>query len=379
MKKISYITGSRAEFGLMKQVLKEIKQSKDFELTIVATGMHLMPEFGYTLHEIQKENFNTKIINCKIKTDNKDGNAFYLGQLIIKLTEEFSINKPEIILINGDRVEAIAAALVGNYLMIPVAHVHGGDISSTIDEHIRHATTKLSHIHFAATKLSAERIFNLGEEKWRIHVIGSPGIYGISKEKLMEKNKLEYLYKININKPFLILLQHPVSLEIKNSEKQIENSLEVIKEFKIPTLVIYPNSDAGGRKIIQKIKEYENVPFIKIHKNINHLDFISLLSHAKIILGNSSSAIIEGSFFNLPAINIGSRQQNREKSSNVIDCTYEKKDIKKALKKALSNEFKDNLDKCKNTYFKKNTGKIILEVLKKTEINDFLLQKQLRN
>ena len=378
MRKILYISGARADYGLMRETLFAIKKHFKLEIEILAAGMHLMSEFGNTIKEIMGDGFKVHKINAVYEKDSKESMAEFVGETIQLLTREVKKIKPDIILLLGDRGEMLAGAVVGAYLTIPVAHIHGGDVSSTIDGIVRHALTKLSHIHFPATEKSAERIKKMGEESWRIFKVGAPGLDGILKEKLVSPAKIAGKYKLDLSKPVLLVLQHSVTAEIDNAEQQMGETMKAIKELGFQSIVIYPNADAGGRKIIRVIENYKKYPFIKIYKNIIHKDYLSLMNMADVLIGNSSSGIVEAASFGLPTVNIGTRQEDRERTCNVIDADYNKERIKWAVKKAIyDKKFRENAKNCKNPYGDGRTGKRIAEILSKIKIDGKLLNKQI--
>lgn len=372
-RKILYITGTRADYGLMHSVLEEINKDPDLELQIVATGMHLMEEFGFTFEEIKNDGFKTFKINDTFKADDKYSMSLFIGKFIEDLTEQIKIIKPDIILLLGDRGEMLAGAIVGTYLSIPIAHIHGGDVTSTVDEHARHAITKLAHIHFPATKKSANRIINMGEDKWRVHITGSPAIDSISKERLIEPREIAEKYNLDLNKPILLVVQHPVTMEFKNSANQIRETLNALSELEYQTILIYPNADAGSRKMINVIKKFEEKPFIQTFKSLPRKDYLSLMNVASVMIGNSSSGIVEAPYFNLLVINIGDRQQNRERGNNIIDVKNDKKEIVSAVSSILNK----SKEKYESPYGKGETGKIIVDILKSIKIDENLLQKKL--
>lgn len=377
-RKILYITGTRADYGLMKSVLKAIEEHPKLELEIVATGMHLMPEFGMTIKEIKKDGFKIHEIDATYENDNKESMTNFVGKCIQLLTKKIKEIKPDIILLLGDRGEMLAGAIVGAYLTIPVAHIHGGDITSTVDEPIRHAITKLAHIHFPATEKSAERIIKMGEDQSRVFVVGAPGLDTILSEKLIAPDELSKRYYLDLSKPILLVVQHPVTTEIEGAHEQIRETLEAVLELKHQTVFVYPNADAGGRKMIEVIKEYEEYPFINSFKSIPHREYLSLMGIAGVMIGNSSSGIIEAPSFGLPVVNIGSRQEGRQRAENVIDVDYDKEQIKAAIKKALYDEdFKEKVKNCKNPYGDGKAGVNIADVLSKIKIDKNLLQKRL--
>ena len=244
MRKILYISGTRADYGLMKQTLLAIKKNPNLRLKIIATGMHLMPEFGRTINEIKKDGFRVHKINAIFEKDTKESMANFIGKLIQLLTKKIKKIKPDIILVQGDRVEMLAGAIVGAYLGIPVAHSHGGDVSSTVDESVRHAITKLANIHFPATRKSGERIEKMGEDVWRIFVVGAPRLDSVFKEKLLSKKEVVEKYNLDLSRPVLLVLQHPVSLEVKEAGKQMKETMEAIKELSFQAIISYPGADS---------------------------------------------------------------------------------------------------------------------------------------
>lgn len=377
MRKVLYISGTRADYGLMRETLFAIKKYPRLNIEIVATGMHLMPEFGRTITEIKKDKFKIHEIRATYREDNQESMIRFIGEFLLKLTGKIKKIKPDFILILGDRAEMLVGAIVGVYLTIPVVHLHGGEITSTVDEIARHAITKLSHIHLPATKKNAERIIKMGEEPWRVFVVGAPGLDSILKEKLFAKKEIAEKYKLDLSKPILLVLQHPVTIEIGKAAKQMRETMEAVRELGFQTIVIYPNADAGGRRMIKVIEKYRKYPFIQIYRNIAHKDYLSLMNIADVLVGNSSSGIIEAPSFHLPVVNIGKRQEGRERTENVIDVDYDKKAIRKAIQEALSEEFRKKVKRCKNPYGDGKTGKKVVKILSKIEINKKLLEKRL--
>ena len=265
----------------------------------------------------------------------------------------------------------LAGAIVASYLQIPVAHIHGGDVSSTVDDSARHAITKLSNIHFPATEKSASRIKQMGENPENIFVVGAPGLDSIIKLKdNIDENYLKEKY--NIKKDFVLVLQHPVSLEVEDSAYQIKQTLDAVTATDYQVLLVFPNADAGGRAMIEVINQYD----VDAYKNISHDDFIGLLGLSSALIGNSSSGIIESSSFKLPVINIGTRQSGREKAENVIDVDYDSNEILQAVNYIKSEEYQNKLESCKNPYGEGKAGELICKILKKIEINNDLLNKK---
>jgi len=376
-RKIVYISGTRADYGLMQSTLMVIGKRDDLELEIIATGMHMMDEFGHTVDLIERDGFKVHRVNEVYQADSKGSMARFVGGFIKSLTKEIEFIGPDIILLLGDRGEMLAGAVVGAYLSIAVVHLHGGEITSNVDDIVRNAITKLATIHLPATAKSAERIMNMGEDPARIFVVGAPGLDAILNEVPADPEELAKKYDLDLNAPVLLVIQHPVTLEAECAGEQITQTMETISDLKYQTILIYPNADAGGRRMIEVIQKYSHKPYIKIFKSIARRDYLGLMRIACAIIGNSSSAIIEAPSFALPTINIGTRQRGRERGDNVIDVSYDRTEIKSAIFKALHDEvFRKRMRDSKNPYGDGKSGKRIADILERILINEDLLQKR---
>lgn len=377
-RKVAYVTGTRADFGQMTPVLRAINQSKNLELQVYATGIHLMPEFGNTINQVKKEFKNTVIINATFKTDDRIGMANFTGDFLKKLIGIFSKNKPDFVLILGDRSEMLCVAIACLYLGIPAGQIGGGEKTFTVDEIARHAITKMSHIHFAATKESARRIEKMGEEKWRIHIVGAPALDVILNEKLPDRQTLFRKLGIDPYKKIILLTQHPVSEEWQESDKQIKETLAAVKTFNLPVVIIYPNADAGGRKIIEEIEKERKTPFFHIFSSLEYKQFLALERETAVWVGNSSAAMTESSSFKIPVVNIGTRQCGRQRGKNVIDVGYDRNEIKKAIEISLYDKrYLARLKKIKNPWGDGKTGLRVSQILEELEITSELLAKQI--
>jgi GDP/UDP-N,N'-diacetylbacillosamine 2-epimerase (hydrolysing) len=368
-RKICFITGTRADYGILKPILEKAKRSKKLDLFIIVTGMHLLPKYGKTCREIEKDGF--KIQKIDINSRSRSGQmAKTSGIATIKFTKALLKIKPDIVVVLGDRAEALSAAIAANYLSIPVTHIHGGELSGHVDGVIRHAITKLSSIHFAATRKATERIIKMGEEPWRVINSGAPGLDSILGEKTPSLENLSEKYNIDKNIPLIILVQHPVLGE-DNPARQINITLEALLNYEAQIIIIYPNSDAGSKEIIAEIEKKRNQKNIQIYKNIPHSDYLGLMKIATALMGNSSSGIIEAASFRLPVINIGTRQNNRECGENVIHTGYDKKEIANALKKILSRDklFMKKISTLRNPYGEGHASEKIIDVLEKIDLN----------
>ncbi len=378
MRKIAVITGTRADYGIYKSVLHSIKAISELDLSLLVIGMHLSSEFGYTLKEIEKDNYKIYAkINVLHSKDSREDMAKNIGVLIAELSEQLALLNPDILLILGDRGEMLAGAISATYLGIPIAHIHGGDISGNVDDPVRHAITKLAHIHLPATPESAQRILKMGEEPWRIHVVGAPGL-DLIRAAVANPHEIIKKYKIDLSKSLILVAQHPVVSEIEFAGSQIIETLDAIKELALPTIWIYPNADAGGRKMIDAIKKYQNYSFIQTFQSIPHEDYFGLMNLASVLVGNSSSGIIEAPSFNLPVINIGTRQLGRQREKNVIDVDYNKSEIIEAIKGVLKNTVNKKVSHFPNSLYGDGTAGIkIAQILSRIEIDKHLTIKRM--
>lgn len=378
MKKILYISGTRADYGLMRTVLNRIHETPGFRLDVIATGMHLMPEFGSSVEEITRDGLTVHRIPVVHNEDTRESMAEFVGNLVGVLTKKVREINPDLILLLGDRGEMLAGAIVGTYAGIPVAHIHGGEITSTVDEPIRHAITKLAHLHLPATEGSARRIIRMGEDPARVHVVGAPGLEAILSGSFTPREVLLEKYHIKPDEPLVLVVQHSVSAEIAEAAGQMEATLAAVAGSGSQALVVYPNADAGGRKMIKVIEEScKKNKKLQAHKNLPHDDYLGLLKIASVLVGNSSSGIIEAPSFHLPAVNIGTRQEGRERADNVLEAGYTEREIAAAIKKALSDkDFLETVRICKNPYGRGNSSKKIVDFLRAIDFTKIGTQKK---
>ena len=376
MIKIVCLTGTRADYPRVKSVLLRLNKNKKFKLKLVVTGTHLSRKYGYSVKEIIKDKLP---ISQKIKIIKKNHNTFIDVSLSAsKLVKEFSkyLNsiKPDLVLLTVDRYETLASAVSAFLMNIPIAHIQGGEVTGTADETIRHAVTKLSNFHFVANSDAKKRLIKLGEYEKNIFNFGCPYIDVIKKIKYSSKRILFNKMNLDLNKKTIIFIQHSVTSEIHRVRKQIQITIDALKEFKDTQIVsIFSNSDAGGKFIIDKLKKNNQ---FSVLPNIDSEDFLSLMKHANVMIGNTSAAIREAPSFSLPAVNIGTRQNKRLRAKNVIDCEHKKDKIVKALKKALYNKrFLSKLKNIKNPYGDGNTAKKIVDKLLKINLKKFNIQK----
>jgi len=379
--KVGVFTDARSEYSHLFYTMKEITKREKLELITIVTGMHLLEKFGYSKQIIENDGFT---IDYEISVPEFRETTSYMteisGKIITELGKIFEENKIEILLILGDRFETLAAATAAFLSNIPIAHIAGGDLSGNIDDSIRHAITKLSHIHFCLTKASAERVKKLGEEDWRINIVGSPSLdYVFDKNILLKEDEIRKKFNIQTNNPYFLILLHPETgfKKLENLNDQIHTIMSVLKELQIDTIFIYPNYEMGGDLIIKEIEDAKKHNWIKVYKNLPTEEYLSLLKYSFLIMGNSSSGIIESSALGIPSINLGTRQKNRERDVNVIDLPFEKELIINTIRRLLDDEnYYSEKSKTKGIYGKGNTAIKICDILEKVKIDMELLNKK---
>ena len=379
MRKIAVVTGTRAEYGYLKPLMKAIQSDSKLELVALITGMHLLSDFGNTYQIVENDFSKTVKIPMALGGDGLKDMADYLSSGIRNFADYLSENKPDIIVVLGDRSESLAASLAAMYLNIPIAHINGGDVSGgNIDESIRHAITKIAHIHFAHTLENAGRLEKMGENKKRIFVTGALTLDTILNIDLQTKEDIFKKYNLDPNKTTFLVVQHPITTLKDKGFSQMNELFLALDELKKQIVLIYPNCDAGYKEIINLIKKHENKRYVHAFKNLPHEDYLSLLNSVDLMVGNSSSGIIESTSFKLPVVNIGNRQKRRERSENTIDVKPEKEKILNAIDFAVNNKFfLKKLKSCKNKFGDGKASKKIVKILKEIEINDDLIQKQI--
>jgi len=377
-RRILYITGTRADYGLMVPVLKAIQSHEKLALSLIVTGMHLSEEFGETVREIEGDNLK---IDAKVpmlsQEDTGAAMASGVGKCLLGISMAMERIRPTFLLLLGDRGEMLAGAISATYMNIPIAHIHGGEVSGSADNPVRHAITKLAHIHFPATKSSAHRIEEMGEASFRIFLVGSPSLDSIANERGTSIDLLAKKYSLDFDKPLILVIQHPVTTEADSAANQIRVTLKAIVELQHQTIIVYPNADAGGRRMIRMIEQYRRYPFMRILESIPRQDFLALMRSASVMVGNSSSGLIEAPSFKLPVVNIGTRQKGRERAGNVIDVGYDRSQIKATIERCLCDQdFLEITKKCSNPYGDGKAGHRIADVLANIEMTPGLLRKE---
>lgn len=381
MKRIGIMTGTRAEYGLLKSLMQEINKDNDLELYLIVSGMHLSPEFGMTYKEIEEDGFE---INAKVEmllsSDSPAGISKSIGLGVIGFADEFQRADLDMLILLGDRYEALSAAISAMVMRIPIAHLHGGELTEgAIDEGIRHSITKMSYLHFTSTEQYRSRVIQLGENPERVFYVGALGVENIKKINLMTKEELEKSIHFEIDENTVVVTYHPVTLENDTVEEQFLNLLKVLdRNPKIRMIFTKANADTNGRIVNELIDKYaaQNSERACAFMSLGQKRYLSALKYCRIVIGNSSSGIIEAPSFGKPIINIGDRQKGRICADSVINCGYTQQEIQQAMETALTEEFENKARNCRNPYEKENTAANIISVIKDYLLNDKIKLKK---
>ena len=366
-KKIWVISGGRAEYFLLESLIHKLKK---FDTTLVLTGSHFFKKYGYTFSQIKKT-IPIKKIKINLKSDSRGEILLFMSKLIQQFTKKMSTNKPDLIMILGDRYEIFSVAVCAMILKIPIAHIHGGEITKgAFDDSIRHAITKLSHLHFVTTEIYKNRVIQMGENRKNVHNVGSLGVENTQRIKLLKKKEIEKKLNFTLNKKNLLITFHPVTLT-KNIES-IDPLLKSLSKLRDTNLLFTsPNIDPGNNIILKKIKSFvSRKKNSKLFPSLGQKLYFSCIKVFDGVVGNSSSGIIEVPSFQKGSINIGNRQKGRIAAKNVINCKNNETSIDFSIKKLLSKKFKEDIKKNKNPYFQKNTSTNIVNILKKLPFKD---------
>ncbi|OGV52409.1 MAG: UDP-N-acetyl-D-glucosamine 2-epimerase, UDP-hydrolysing [Lentisphaerae bacterium GWF2_44_16] len=352
-KKVAVVTGSRADYGLLCWVMKEIKKRKELELIPIATGAHLEEQWGKTVDLIKNDGFDGLVeIKVPITDTSPHGICGRFSSTVERFSEYFRDSRPDMLLLLGDRYEILAVAMAALIHNIPIIHAGGGEISEgVIDDSIRHALTKLSQLHLVIAGKCAERIKKMGEEPWRVHVVGSPRLDYAHQQEYRSKKELSEKFGIRFEKTLGLVIFHPVTLDYMNVETQVKQLLQAMDRVDMEYAMLYPNIDTGSGIISREIEEYassrDNVYLLRA---LELTDYLSILKHCDMMIGNSSAGIIESPLFKLPVVNIGNRQKGRDCMKNVIHTSNAADDIVAVINKAMSAEFRNSLKDLKNSY-----------------------------
>ena len=376
-RKIAVVTGSRAEYGLLYWIIKGIFEDPALELQLIVTGMHLSSEFGLTVNEIKNDGFPiSEKVEMLLSSDTESAISISMGVGIIGFAKAYERLRPDVIVVLGDRFEILSAVVSAVPFRIPIAHIHGGEITEgAMDELFRHAITKMSYLHFTSTEEYRDRVIQLGESPNRVFYVGAVGLDNIMRLPLLSREELEKRLNIRFNKRNLLVTYHPATLEGNRCGEEFKNLLEVLNELN-DTFIIFTktNADTNGRIINDMIDAYvsANPDRSIVFASMNQVNYLSVMKEVDAVVGNSSSGIIEAPSFKVGTINIGNRQTGRIKADNVIDCKPNKKELRKAFEKVFSVEFRNSLKKITNPYFCNGfASQKIIEVLKKFPVEEY--------
>lgn len=380
MRKVCVVTATRAEYGLLKPVIDGIIKSEQLELQIAVTGAHLSSEFGMTYQEIEKDGYPiTEKIEMLLSSDTSVGITKSMAVALMGFADYFERHKPDVVVILGDRYESLAVATAAIIANIPIAHIHGGEITEgAYDDAIRHSITKMSSLHFASTEKYRKRIIQMGEQPEKVYNVGALGVENIKKVLLWSKEKLEENLQFSFAEKTIVVTYHPVTLEHISSEIQFGNLLYVLDKHKdINVIFTKANADTDGRVINKMIDEYveKNKKRCIAFTSLGQVRYLSTLQFCKAVVGNSSSGIIEAPSFHIPTVNIGNRQKGRISAKTVLHCGFESTEIEKSLLKALSDEFQKECKSWSNPYEGNDTSQFIVRKLEDELKNGIKVKK----
>ncbi|MBT5269823.1 MAG: UDP-N-acetylglucosamine 2-epimerase (hydrolyzing) [Candidatus Marinimicrobia bacterium] len=389
---IGVFTGNRAEYGLQFPVLKAIDEHPDLEYRLIVSGAHLDKNFGKTLEEIEKDGFRIDAeVKIEMDASSLEANVQAIGTGILSVGKAISRLKPDIMIVYADRFEGLAAVVASTQMNVPTGHIEGGDLTEggALDDSVRHAMTKLSHLHFTTNQQASNRILGMGEEAWRVHTVGFPAIDMISEGNFATPSEVAERLDIDLNKPIVLFTQHSVTTEFKLAAEQIVPSLNALEELAkkgVQVIATYPNNDAGGCAIIEKLAEMDarSIDGIQVHRSLGRYLYHGVLALAKdperklVCAGNSSSGIKETPVFGCPTVNIGSRQSGRLRGQNVLDADYGTSSVVDAVMRCIEDEkFRKTCLETDNPYYLGDAGKKIAEVLANVPIDEALIRKQM--
>lgn len=375
---VAVITTSRADYSHLYWPLRDLSENQNVDLRIIALGSHLSPEFGHTVREIEKDGFQIAArIECLLSSDSDVGMAKTIGVATLSLADLLGKMRPHLLLLIADRYEMLAPAAVALALRIPVAHIEGGEVSEgAIDDAVRNALTKLSHIHFTSTLAARERVIALGEEEWRVHRAGAPSLDHLRRQPLLSREEIEQQRQLNLQTTTILVAYHPVTIA-RDTLQEVEAVFTALGNLREQILFCYPNADAGSRKLIERTKSFiASRGHGKVFTNLDTVTYLSLLGQVDMLVGNSSSGIMESASFALPTVNVGLRQQGRERPRNVLDADPDANSILQAIDRARTREFRESLTGMANPYGEGRASETIIRVLTTVPLSQTLLMKR---
>ena len=376
-RKIAVVTTSRADYSHLYWPLRDLAAHSNVDLRLIVLGSHLSPEFGNTVREIEKDGFRIDAkIECLLSSDTDVGMAKTIGLATLSLADTLGAMRPDLLLLIADRYEMLAPAAVALALRIAVAHIEGGEISQgAIDDAVRNAITKMAHIHFTSTQLARQRVVSMGEEAWRVHRAGAPSLDHLRRQKLFTGEELEARLHLDLSHPTILVAYHPVTIA-RDTVREADAVFAALRKTEGQIVFCYPNADAGSRNLMERAKVFcAERGSGRIYTNLDPLTYWSLLAQVDLLLGNSSSGIMEAASFALPVVNIGIRQQGRERARNVIDADANEQAIVQAIGQARDPEFCETLQGMENPYGTGHAAETIVRVLTGVPLSERLLMK----
>jgi len=379
-RRIGVVTVSRSDYGHLRPVLDGIRRASDLELVLFVAGMHLAPEFGSTVGEIEADGVPiAERVPMLEPGDSPEAIAASTGRGVEGFARAFGRQRPDLVVVLGDRFEMLAAAVAALPFALPVAHIHGGEASEgAMDNQIRHAITKLAHLHFASAELHAHRIAHMGEEVWRVHAVGAPGLDRIATTAPLSRDALARELDLPLDGPWLLVTFHPATLEYRETASHVEELLAALEKTDGTLVVTYPNADTSGRLIIERLEEFaaRHPRRCRLVRSLGERLYLSLLRHADVMIGNSSSGLIEAPSFGLPVVNVGARQRGRLRGGNVIDVEPVREDILRGIEAAQAPPFRARARTAGNPYGDGRAAPRIVEVLQTVSLDARLVQKR---
>jgi len=379
-RKIAVVTTSRADYSHLYWPLRELAAHPEVELGVIALGPHLSPEFGNTIAEIEHEGFPIKArIECLLSSDTDTGMAKTIGVAILSLADTLSSWRPDLMLLIADRYEMMAPASVALALRIPIAHIEGGEVSQgAIDDQVRNALTKLAHIHFTSTETARRRVISMGEEDWRVHQAGAPSLDHLRRSKLLDRATLESRLGITFQPPTILAAWHPVTI-LRDTNAEADAFFAALVKTPGQLIFVYPNADAGSHALIERTRTLAaNRANTHIFINLDAVTYWSLLGQVDVMIGNSSSGIMEAASFALPVVNVGMRQQGRERARNILDAPADTAAITAALNRALAPAFRKKLSGMTNPYGNGTAATTIARILTSAPLENLLIKQPAR-
>ena len=377
-RRIAIVTATRAEYGYTKRLMQLMRDDPAVDLQLVVSGTHLLKEFGYTVELIQRDGFQVRAkVEMVVAGDTPVSHARSIAMGMTGFIQAFDMLAPDIVVVSGDRGEMLAATVSAAYMNLPIAHIQAGEVSGNIDGVTRHAVSRFAHVLFAANEDAGKRLERMGEERSRIVVTGAPMLDGVLHDPKLSVDELHEAIGMDLSKPTVVVMQHAETLASNGAYHQMTAILEAVRRLTLQAIIINPNVDPGSIEIQRAIQECRGLSSSRVFPNLERRVFLSVLAHARALIGNSSCGIIEAPALKLPVVNIGDRERGRLRSKNVIDVSHGVDSVLQGLRRALSAKFRMSLRDCRSPYGDGRSSERVLQVLKKVVLDQRLLDKRL--